>query len=104
MKVNRPAFHYVIQYLVMIISSVDFRKRFRWPINTSKDEGDFRNATLSYINECHSNFKWNIGPFKMQVVHFPGGIEFMKVIVELSKTAMLKILKDSGSLHFMNIK
>lgn len=104
MKANKPAFHHVIQYLVIIISSVDFRKRFRWPILSSRDEGDFRNAALSYFNACHSNFKWNFGPFKMQVVLFPGGIEFMKIVVELSKAAMLKILKDNDSLHLINAK
>lgn len=40
----------------------------------------------------------------MQVVHFPGGIEFMKIIVELSKVAMHTILEKNDGLHLINSK
>ncbi|XP_055322290.1 uncharacterized protein LOC129578152 [Sitodiplosis mosellana] len=102
-KANKVAFHHVFHYLVnLIISAVEYRKRFRWPIVSSKEDADFRVAVLAYFNECHRNFKWTIGPFKMQVVHFPGGVEFMKIIVELSKAAMHTVLKENDSLHLIN--
>lgn len=50
---------------------------------------------MTYFNECRSEFKWNFGPFKMQIVLFPGGIEIMKIIIELSKLAMLAVLKQN---------
>lgn len=90
--------------MIIIINVVEFRKRFRWPITTSRDETDFRNAALTFFNECHTNFKWNFGPFKMQVVLFPGGVEFMKIIVELTKIAMRSILKENDSLLMINAK
>lgn len=51
------------------------------------------NAALVYFNECCGKFDWHFGPFKMQVVLFPGGIEFMKIMVQLSMIAMRATLK-----------
>lgn len=86
----------------MLISAIDFRKRFPWPIVSPQEQSQFRSAALTYFNECHSNFKWNFGPFKQAIVLFPGGIDFMKIIVELSKHAMHIVLKENHSLHLMN--
>lgn len=103
MKPNKTAFIHVFHYLVhLIISAVGYRKRFRWPISTSKDESDFRTAAVDYLNECHKNYKWPVGPFKMQTVLFPGGVEFMKMLVELSKTAMHMVLREHDSLHLIH--
>lgn len=102
MKANKPAFHHVVHYLIAIINAVEFRKRFRWPIHSSSDESVFRSAALAYFNDCHSQFKWNFGPFKMQIVLFPGGIEFMKIVIELSKIAMHTVLKNANSLHLID--
>ncbi|XP_031618277.1 augmin complex subunit dgt6-like isoform X2 [Contarinia nasturtii] len=102
MKANKTAFHNVIHYLVMIINANEFRKRFRWPVFSSRDETDFRNAALAYFNECQKNYKWIFGPFKMQVVLFPGGLEFMKIVNELSKMAMRTVLRENDSLHLIN--
>lgn len=88
----------------MIISAVDFRKRFRWPLTIARDETEFRNAALTYFNDCNSHYKWNFGPIRMQVVLFPGGIEFMKIIVELTKTAMRTVLNENDSLHLITGK
>lgn len=101
-KPNKSAFHHVVHYLVMIINAVYFRKRFRWPILSLVDESEFRTQALAYFNECHSKYKWNFGPFKMQIVLFPGGIELMKIIIELSKLAMNAVLKQSDCIHLIN--
>lgn len=104
MKANKPAFHHVVHYLAVVISAVEFRKRFRWPIISSSDESVFRSTALTYFNDCHSQYKWNFGPFKMQIVLFPGGNEFMKIIIELSKVAMHTVLRETGSSHSMNTR
>lgn len=104
MKSNKSAFHHVVHYLVVIISAIEFRKRFCWPVSSLKDESIFRTAALTYFNEMHAQFKWHFGPFKMQTVLFPGGIEFMKIIGELSKIAMHTVLKESGHLHLINVQ
>lgn len=102
MKANKPAFHHVVHYLVVIISAIEFRKRFCWPITSLKDESIFRSAALTYFNDMHSQYKWPFGPFKMQTVLFPGGNEFMKIISELSKIAMHAVLKETGHLNSLN--
>lgn len=102
---NHQAFFHVFHYLVnLIIGTVEYRKRFRWPVKTSRDEGDFREKALSYFNECHRNLKWPIGPFQMKVVHFPCGVDFMKIIVELTKLAMHAVLKQNDGIHLINSK
>lgn len=102
MKANKTAFHHVIHYLVIIINASEFRKRFRWPVSSSRDETDFRNAALAYFNECQKNFKWNFGPFKMQTVLFPGGLEFMRIVNEITKMAMRTVLKENDCHHLIN--
>lgn len=103
MKPNKLSFQHVVHFLVLIINgSTDFRKRFRWPITTMKDETDFRSSVLVYFNECQKSYKWHFGPFKMQVVLFPGGVEFMKIIAELSLVAMRNILKENDCLQLLN--
>lgn len=102
MKPNKAAFHHVVHYLLVIINAASFRKRFRWPILSLADESDFRTQSISYFNECQSTFKWNFGPFKMQTVLFPGGIELMKIIVELSKLAMNAVLKQNDCVDLIN--
>lgn len=86
----------------MLINVVYFRKRFRWPILSLADESDFRTQAIAYFNECRSSFKWNFGPFKMQTVLFPGGIELMKIIIELSKLAMNAVLKQNDCTDLIN--
>lgn len=86
----------------MVINATEFRKRFPWPISASRDETQFRTVALAYFNECYKNYKWHFGPFKMQVVLFPGGVEFMKIILELCIVAMRHVLKENDVLHLLN--
>lgn len=86
----------------MFINPIRFRKRFRWPVTAAADESAFRTAAHDYFNECHAQYKWNFGPFKMQVCLFPGGIEIMKIITELTKIAMRTVLKEHDAIHLLN--
>lgn len=45
------------------------------------------------MNECHQKFGWTFGPFKKQIVLFPGGADFMKIVIELSNIAMRTIIR-----------
>lgn len=38
----------------------------------------------------------------MQVCLFPGGIEIMKIITELTKIAMRTVLKEHDAIHLLN--
>lgn len=49
------------------------------------------------MNECYRKFGWTSGPFKMQIVLFPGGTEFMKIVIELSNIAMRTIISRSST-------
>lgn len=123
-KANAKAMPHVVHYLLMIYSPTIFRKKFRWPVTTKCDEADFRwvicgfcswltvnvlilfvsicrQATLTFFNELSSKYNWKIGPFKMQLILFPGGVEFMKLIQHFSNLVMRFELdrETSPSMH-----
>lgn len=52
-----------------------------------------RQATLTFFNELRLKFNWDIGPFKMPLILFPGGVEFMKLIQYFSNLVMNVTLK-----------
>lgn len=49
------------------------------------------------MNECHRKFGWTFGPLKMQIVLFPGGADFMRIVIELSNIAMRTIIRRSST-------
>lgn len=56
-----------------------------------------RQTTLTFFNELHAKHNWEIGPIKMQLILFPGGVEFMKLIQHFSNLVMSVALKRETS-------
>lgn len=94
-----------------------------WPLQNKADESRFRyvnnlcerknisqiflllffsprTIVVETLNEWSKKYKWRLTglTIKMQIVLFPGGIEILKILVELSKSAMRKILQDNNQL------
>lgn len=76
---------YFFVYVLLILCDIDAIHFFLLLSNTA----------LAYFNECCGKYGWNFGPFKMQVVLFPGGIEFMKIVLQLTVVAMQMIVKGA---------
>lgn len=53
----------------------------------------YRQAALKVFNEWRLQFNWQVSEYKMQLILFPGGVEFMKLIHHISNLAMGAIVK-----------
>lgn len=56
----------------------------------------YRNSTLEFLGKLNAKHKWKFGELKNKVVVFPGGTDFMRILVELTKLAMRVILKRNN--------
>lgn len=55
-----------------------------------------RNSTLELLNKLNAKYSLGFGEIKNKILIFPGGMEFMRVIYELSRLAMRITLKRNG--------
>lgn len=55
-----------------------------------------RNSTLELLNKLNAKYDLGFGEIKNKILIFPGGIEFMRVIYELTRLSMQIILKKNG--------
>lgn len=55
-----------------------------------------RNSTLELLNKLNAKYDLGFGEIKNKILIFPGGIEFMRVIHELTRLSMQIILKKNG--------
>ncbi|XP_055319309.1 augmin complex subunit dgt6-like [Sitodiplosis mosellana] len=95
-KPNAKAFPHVMKYLLMICDPTDFRKKFCWPIYNKAAEATFRNSTLDLLNKLNAKYELGFGEVKNKILIFPGGMEFMRVIYELTRLSMQIVLKRNG--------
>ncbi|XP_031630154.1 augmin complex subunit dgt6-like [Contarinia nasturtii] len=95
-KPNAKAFPHVMKYLFMICDPTDFKKKFCWPIYNKAAEATFRNSTLELLTKLNTKHELGLVEVKNKILIFPGGMEFMRVIYELTRLAMQITLKRNG--------
>lgn len=54
------------------------------------------NSTLELLNKLNAQYGLGFGEIKFKILIFPGGVEFMRVIFELTRLSMQLILKRNG--------
>lgn len=55
-----------------------------------------RNSTLELLVKLNTKYELGLGEVKNKILIFPGGMEFMRVIHELTRLAMQITLKRNG--------
>lgn len=55
-----------------------------------------RNSSLEFLIKLNAKYKLEFGELKNKIVVFPGGADFMRIVVELTKLAMRITLKRNG--------
>ncbi|EDW81125.1 uncharacterized protein Dwil_GK11189 [Drosophila willistoni] len=81
-KPNQPAFLQVMAYLFRLHDSVEFKKRFYWPITSKKEEATFRSATVEYLKDLNEKHQLKFGDIKSYLVVMPGGLKFINFLSE----------------------
>lgn len=55
-----------------------------------------RNSTIELLNKLNAKYELGFGEVKNKILIFPGGMEFMRVIYELTRLSMQIVLKRNG--------
>lgn len=57
----------------------------------------FRNSALEYVNKLNQKYHLKMGEIKSKIVVFPGGVEFMHILFELTQlTLRITIKRNPG--------
>lgn len=92
-KPNTKAFSHVMHYLfTILVEPREFRKCFFWPIIDKAGETNFRTASMVQMNNLIQKYQLALEPVKMHVVVLPGGLKFMKGLLEFTVIAMRETL------------
>ena len=100
LKSNTEAFIHVTQFLFTILDNKEFQKKFYWPIHDKRAESAYRSESPAFIDGLTEKYKLKLGKTKSYLMHHPGGIKFMEIILVLSNLALkeeLSKIKNSGS-------
>lgn len=93
LKTNTKAFFHVMHYLfTILVEPREFRKSFFWPIIDKAGETNFRTASMVQMNNLIQKHQLAMEPVKMHVVVLPGGLKFMKGLLEFTVIAMRETL------------
>lgn len=88
-KPNTKAFFHVMHFLfTILVEPREFRKNFFWPIIDKTGETNFRTASMVQMNNLIQKHHLALEPIKMHVVVLPGGLKFMKGLLEFTVIAM----------------
>ncbi|CAD7092111.1 unnamed protein product [Hermetia illucens] len=71
-----------MHYLFNILDAAEFKKKFHWPVDRTS-ESAFRTATVQYLNHLNEKHNLGWGEIKLFLVVMPGGMKFMKFLLEL---------------------
>lgn len=92
-KPNTKAFSHVMHFLfTILVEQREFRKCFFWPIIDRTGETNFRTAAMQQMNQLIQKHQLALEPVKMHVVVLPGGLKFMKGLLEFTVIAMRETL------------
>lgn len=92
-KPNTKIFPHVMHFLfTILVEQKEFRKYFFWPIIDKAGETNFRTASMTQMNNLIQKHHLALEPVKMHVVVLPGGLKFMKILLEFTILAMQETL------------
>lgn len=60
---------------------------------------DYRSEVLSYMNLLNEKHQLGLEAMKMQVVVFPGGVKFMKIMLKLSNFVMSEVVRRVNAVN-----
>lgn len=110
----------MIHFLLNLLDAAEYKKHVHWPLYGKQDETQFRYAhlfnnvslcfismfnveyrseVLAYMNLLNEKHKLGLEAMKMQVVVFPGGVKFMKIILKLSNFVMSELVRRSNAIY-----
>lgn len=87
-KPNAKAFIHVMHFIFCCLDTVEFNKRFRWPILDKTGETLFRKTAVDYMNHVNVMHKLDLETLKLSNIHIPGGLKFIKIVHRFSYLIM----------------
>lgn len=96
-KPNTKAFIHVLHFVLNVYDAKEFRKRFYWPIFDKNAESAFRSSTVEYVNSLVDRGKLDMERIKAHTVVLPGGIKFMKFLLQLISFVIKEDLRRTGA-------
>lgn len=100
LKPNTEAFIHVTQFLFTLLDNKEFQKKFYWPIHDKRAESAYRSESPAFIDTLSEKHKLKLGKTKPYLMHHPGGVKFMEIILTLVNLALKEELikhKSSGA-------
>lgn len=101
-KSNKTAFQHIVYYLLSLLDPKSIKEKIpSWPLLIPRQETEFRNEVMAYINELSSIYKDADVPTLM-TSHLvsPGGYKFMRFLLKLTELVMRICLDNDNDLLY----